>query len=146
MCAREGWQGLLWSLQRFYLPLFTLAKVLSGVLVWLEGCNTLQWEIHWKGCATRAAFGPVLLTKTIYANAFPDKFCRLEQAALLSWQMFCCINRNLVNKRWWWLSAVSVRCGKSGISLKAPGFTWLELAWHRPSDSLYPAVDRKIIK
>lgn len=49
MFQKRGSQGLLWSPQSFYLPLFTLAKVLSGVLVWPEGCNTLQWKSYRKG-------------------------------------------------------------------------------------------------
>lgn len=101
-CVQErGAQGLLWSPQSFYLPLFTLAKVLSGVLVWLEGCNTPQWEIYRKGNCKLCVplFAGPLLTKTIYANvdagdgkALPDKIrcfqtgCHAELADVLSLQ------------------------------------------------------------
>ena len=49
LTRERGTRGPLWSRPSFYLPLFTLVKVLSGLLVWLEGCNTLQWEIYRKG-------------------------------------------------------------------------------------------------
>lgn len=134
---QERDDGLLWSPQSFYLPLFTLAKVLSGVLVWLEGYNTPQWEFPRNGtCKTQPTpFNKNYLCK----NPFQIKSDVFKQAALPSWQMFCCLHRHLVNKRRWWLSAVSVRCGKSCISFKSSGwgFVWLELSWHRPSHSLY---------
>lgn len=49
VCRRRSAQGALWSQQSFYLPLFTLVKVLSGLLVQFEGCNALQPEIYRKG-------------------------------------------------------------------------------------------------
>lgn len=49
-CVRaRGTRRPLWSPQSFYLPLFTQAEVLSGVLVRLERCNVPQWEIYRSG-------------------------------------------------------------------------------------------------
>lgn len=73
----------LWRLQSFYLPAFLTAEVSSGLPVWFEGYNMLQWDSHGVKLPISSWGAPFLDIHTICSEN-GNVFCTLTRVSVKS--------------------------------------------------------------